>query len=677
MHRPPSIATWMLAWTLILFAAGDRVAASNLPPSAERDMHLIRLAEHLKAEQWADAYPLFEKIIRLTEQHELPADDSVLYYYGEASLKLKKYAAASTQLGRYIRFAGNEGAFYSRALTLLAEIEELKSSAADIFEAAKPWELTVDKKGKPARDWLDQYRQAAELGHAEAQAKLGRFYRLGIRKVLIKDSEESLKWYRLAAEQNNSAGLEGLAFAYFYGKGVDQDIAKSVALYEQAADLGSARAHFSLGAMYSRGRNVERDLDTGMLWFHKLASNSARFPGYAPHAAKRLGDLYQTKGNQEEYLRWYRVAAGVDCLERNQGECPVGKATVGSVRYSEQARITLASHYVRGRGVQRDYAAALRLYKSVPKNTYAQTGMGAIYYTGGYGVEKEITESRRWYARAVEQLRETKGSGSTGQAHFFLAEFLKEGKGGPKDTMEAIALYRECAALKAYPYPGLAAARLGELYDKGLGVEPDLLTAVEWYKKAVESDGLRYSPAEFRLGEILEKGATGVSKDLLSALRYYSRVADNKNVVKSDDKATRKQGELAQSRAERLVAELIQDFVDASDSSEPVETTASGLRYQILEKGHGTAQPTSDDSVEVRYRIGLLDGTDVDNNPEAKTVVVSSLLSGMAEGLKMMDAGDRFRLFAPAKLGFGHNKREGIPISSMLVIEIELVAFAG
>jgi hypothetical protein len=61
-------------------------------------------------------------------------------------------------------------------------------------------------------------RQAAQAGHAPAQARLG--------EILDKAEEdkEAVAWYRKAAEQGNAAGQFGLGMEYASGEGLPRDL---------------------------------------------------------------------------------------------------------------------------------------------------------------------------------------------------------------------------------------------------------------------------------------------------------------------------------------------------------------------------------------------------------------------------------------------------------------------
>ncbi len=62
---------------------------------------------------------------------------------------------------------------------------------------------------------------------------------------------------------------------------------------------------------------------------------------------------------------------------------------------------------------------------------------------------------------------------------------------------------------------------VGEIYEKGLGLQPDYRTAARWYRKAAEQG---YAPAMINLGFLYEKGL-GVPQDPVAALNWYRRAS--------------------------------------------------------------------------------------------------------------------------------------------------------
>src|SRR5262245_32545655 len=67
----------------------------------------------------------------------------------------------------------------------------------------------------------------------------------------------------------------------------------------------------------------------------------------------------------------------------------------------------------------------------------------------------------------------------------------------------------------------VAQSYVGEIYEKGLGVQPDYALASAWYRKASEQG---YARAQINLGYLYEKGM-GVEKDPTIALNWYRKAA--------------------------------------------------------------------------------------------------------------------------------------------------------
>lgn len=66
-----------------------------------------------------------------------------------------------------------------------------------------------------------------------------------------------------------------------------------------------------------------------------------------------------------------------------------------------------------------------------------------------------------------------------------------------------------------------AMTNVGEIYERGMGVEPDYGKAAEWYQKAADKG---YSRAIFNLGTLYEQGL-GVPQDQLKALNLYRQAS--------------------------------------------------------------------------------------------------------------------------------------------------------
>ena len=104
---------------------------------------------------------------------------------------------------------------------------------------------------------IDQLRQAAEQGDAEAQNKMGFMYAEG--EGVPEDAREAVKWFRKAAAQRYAKAQFNLGVMYGKGEGVAEDDREAVKWYRKAAEQGYASAQSNLGNMYLRGEGVAED----------------------------------------------------------------------------------------------------------------------------------------------------------------------------------------------------------------------------------------------------------------------------------------------------------------------------------------------------------------------------------------------------------------------------------
>ncbi|MGL6082863.1 MAG: tetratricopeptide repeat protein, partial [Gammaproteobacteria bacterium] len=109
--------------------------------------------------------------------------------------------------------------------------------------------------------------QAAQLGHAQAQAELGLKYLKG--QQIAQDIALGLSYLQKAAAQQNGVALNALGEAYEQGQGVESNIEQAVQYYQQAAAQVNADAYSHLGRLYTKGIGVERDIRIARDWLEK------------------------------------------------------------------------------------------------------------------------------------------------------------------------------------------------------------------------------------------------------------------------------------------------------------------------------------------------------------------------------------------------------------------------
>lgn len=116
-------------------------------------------------------------------------------------------------------------------------------------------------------------------------------------------------------------------------------------------------------------------------------------------------------------------------------------------------------------------------------------------------------------------------------------------------------------------------------------------------------------------------------------------------------------------------------FLATNAEREGVQTTDSGLQYEVIEEGDGP-KPGPDDQVTVHYRGTLPDGTQFDSSydrGEPATFSLQGVIPGFAEGLQLMSVGSKYKLYIPPDLGYGPRGQGPIPPNSTLIFELEML----
>lgn len=122
-------------------------------------------------------------------------------------------------------------------------------------------------------------------------------------------------------------------------------------------------------------------------------------------------------------------------------------------------------------------------------------------------------------------------------------------------------------------------------------------------------------------------------------------------------------------------------FLEENAKREGVITTKSGLQYEILNKGGDTKYVAPKEGEEdnkqfmVNYKGTLIDGTEFDASPAGQPVPMTlQVVEGFKEALTQMPVGAKWKLYLPANLAYGEERRSAeIGPNSTLIFELELV----
>ena len=106
------------------------------------------------------------------------------------------------------------------------------------------------------------------------------------------------------------------------------------------------------------------------------------------------------------------------------------------------------------------------------------------------------------------------------------------------------------------------------------------------------------------------------------------------------------------------------------------DENSRGFFYHITYSGAGTS-PTIADTVTVKYKGTLTNGTVFDSTAEAETrrYPLAQLITGWQLGLPLIKKGGIIDLYLPSSHGFGCTGQAPVPGNSITIFHIELVDF--
>lgn len=159
---------------------------------------------------------------------------------------LKSAEAGSTVGARNLAYMYKDGRGternYDEAFRwfLIAAKKEDKSAIKQVIECYRQG-LGVEQDNAKVIEW---YKKLIDTGDKDAIISLGCFY-----EGSMDDSESAIKYYRMAAEQDNSLGQYYLAEKYEHGEGVGEDINTAIYWYRKSAMNGDEDAKKKLQSL--------------------------------------------------------------------------------------------------------------------------------------------------------------------------------------------------------------------------------------------------------------------------------------------------------------------------------------------------------------------------------------------------------------------------------------------
>ncbi len=181
----------------------------------------------------------------------------------------------------------------------------------------------------------------------------------------------------------------------------------------------------------------------------------------------------------------------------------------------------------------------------------------------------------------------------------------------------------------------------------------------------------------------------GVEVDTDAVMKGMKDALTNKQLLMSDEEIKKTMAihqsaaRFKQREARKIAGDKLNNekqgeaFLAENKKKEGVVNLPSGLQYKIVKAGQGRS-PAATDTVEVRYRGTLINGTEFDNSERAGKPAVFKLtdvIPGWREAVTLMPVGSRWQIFVPPELAYGEQgSPPQIGPKATLIFEIELIA---
>ncbi len=229
-----------------------------------------------------------------------------------------------------------------------------------------------------------------------------------------------------------------------------------------------------------------------------------------------------------------------------------------------------------------------------------------------------------------------------------------------------------------------------------LGVAGTLLNATAWADMDSENGQINYKIGS-DVGKYLNDSELDFDKDsfmtgLEDGLAGRDLRLTAEELTKIRGVIQQKQQEVQKAKREKMMAELEVQKVENAEKgaafmkekamAKGIQSTESGMLYEVLKQGSGPKPASETATVVVHYTGTLIDGTKFDSSVDRgqpATFGLNQVIKGWTEGVQLMNTGSKYRFYIPPELAYGADARPGGPIgpNSTLIFDVELIEIKG
>ena len=316
------------------------------------------------------------------------------------------------------------------------------------------------------------------------------------------DVEQVLYWLNLAASLGSDRANFELGKVYSCGDYLPEDMTKATEYFEKSGDYlydNFNEICCNFGEMYRYGHGVEKNIEKAIFWYELEVSCGEDYD-LSRDAKFALGEIYRDgeggiKPDGEKAVKYFT-------------ELALGS---GDYFFATNTKIYEDGQNVPMTYSERDYFFSFDTSNGDDKARFA---LGCMYLYG-QAVKPNIYKAAWWFAKTDELDR------FNWNAIFDLAEMYRMGYDVKKDINVAIAWYEKIIEFAPTGYDRALFA-LAEIYFDGNGVDYDVDKAIDLYQQATDAGSLK---AAHRLSEIYFDGKV-IKKNLSKARHYLNKTIE-------------------------------------------------------------------------------------------------------------------------------------------------------
>jgi len=407
---------------------------------------------------------------------------------------------------------------YSIAANIWEELLSLKFHDAYAYLA----DLLIDGRFGVPKNYERAFQLTTEgvaLGSKNCLGVLGRCYVFGI--GVSKDEKKGICLAKEGAEINSFFSQYVIGMCYYEGIVLLNDFNQAKINFTLAANQEYANAQYMLAVLQNNflincDPNIDYQISDYKEYYYELAAKQG-----LDKAQFELGDFLlseiRDREKAEKYLNlaaeqgsgnayWLLYQYYIEINKEDKKDFYFNKALEKGILAAQE--ILAQKYYQEGK-----YKESFELLKLIVEKDYKGPIFGVIgnMYENGLGVDKNYSNALCWYHLAIEK----------GEYHIYidLSKMYENGYGVDVDyekvTKYLYQYYKHNAYLNirddyfAYSFnklhelaeTGIVSAKyfLGKIYEKGIGIESDYRTSLNFFQEAADEN---YIKAIYKLGKI-------------------------------------------------------------------------------------------------------------------------------------------------------------------------------